>query len=57
VVNNYYEYNLKLLLEIIDRKENIELLIITHTDQDHIKGNWILKDTAIDCHPLKKNMV
>jgi beta-lactamase superfamily II metal-dependent hydrolase len=56
--NNYYEYknNLKIeLLEILDRKENIELLIITHTDQDHIKGiEYLLKDTAIDCLSIKK---
>nr|WP_319624862.1 MBL fold metallo-hydrolase [Flavobacterium sp. Fl-318] len=50
--NKKSEYNKHLKHEILDiqnKGENIDLLIITHTDQDHIKGiYYLLSDIKID---------
>ncbi|WP_177730105.1 ComEC/Rec2 family competence protein [Flavobacterium inviolabile] len=42
------------ILEIRDRNENIDLLILTHTDQDHVKGiQYLLNDSSIDNSLIK----
>lgn len=42
------------ILDIQERKENIDLLIITHTDQDHVKGvQYLLEDSEIDKNLIK----
>lgn len=50
--NKKSEYNKHLkaeLLAIQNRREKIDLLVITHTDQDHIKGiYYLLSDNKID---------
>lgn len=55
--NKKSEYNSCLkteILDIQDRKENIDLLIITHTDQDHVKGiKYLLNDQEIDNSIIK----
>lgn len=52
---NDYKHNLKQeILEIQKSKEYIDLLIITHIDQDHIKGiEYLLKDNEIDNDIIK----
>ncbi|MEJ5051984.1 MBL fold metallo-hydrolase [Chryseobacterium culicis] len=52
---NDYKHNLKQeILEIQKRKEFIDLLIITHIDQDHIKGiEYLLKDEEISRDIIK----
>lgn len=54
--NKKSEYNNNLKSEILDiqsKKENIDLLIITHTDQDHIKGIYYL----LSDHDIEKNII
>ncbi|MDI9312136.1 MAG: hypothetical protein QM535_18120 [Limnohabitans sp.] len=55
--NNQYEYKNNLKKEIIEiqkRNEYIDLLIITHIDQDHIKGiEYLLEDSEIDNSIIK----
>ncbi|NDP21452.1 MAG: hypothetical protein GZ091_10275 [Paludibacter sp.] len=42
------------VLKIKARKENIDLLILTHTDQDHVKGiQYLLNDADIDKSLIK----
>ena len=50
-----FKNNLKLeILELQNKKESIDLLIITHIDQDHIKGiEFLLKDPQIDKNCIK----
>ncbi|PJJ62775.1 beta-lactamase superfamily II metal-dependent hydrolase [Chryseobacterium geocarposphaerae] len=50
-----YKHNLKQeILEIQKRKEFIDLIIITHIDQDHIKGiEYLLKDEEISNDIIK----
>lgn len=56
--NKKSEYNNNLKCEILDiqsKKENIDLLIITHTDQDHIKGiYYLLSDDDINKNIIKE---
>lgn len=56
--NNYTDFknNLKKeILRIQQNKEFIDLLIITHIDQDHIKGiEFLLKDNEIDKNIIKE---
>lgn len=51
-----YTNNLKVeILEIQNKKENIDLLIITHTDQDHIKGiYYLLNEDEINKNIIKE---
>lgn len=51
-----YDNNLKCeILDIQSKEENIDLLIITHTDQDHIKGiYYLLNDNDIDQNIIKE---
>lgn len=52
---NDFKNNLKQeIIEIQKRKESIDLLIVTHIDQDHIKGiEYLLKDKEISNNVLK----
>lgn len=56
--NKKSEFNNNLKCEVLDiqnKKENIDLLIITHTDQDHIKGiYYLLNDYDIDKNIIKE---
>jgi beta-lactamase superfamily II metal-dependent hydrolase len=55
--NKKYDYDRYLKNEILELKrleENIDLLIITHNDQDHIKGiEYLLEDSDIDKNIIK----
>ncbi len=52
--SDYNKYLKNEILELIRLKENIDLLIITHNDQDHIKGiEYLLKDPDIDKSIIK----
>lgn len=52
--NEYNAFLKKEILEIKEREEFIDLLIITHTDQDHVKGiQYFLNDTEIDNSLIK----
>lgn len=53
--SEYQNHLKKEILQIQEKKESINLLIITHTDQDHVKGiQYLLNDNEIDKKVIKQ---
>lgn len=53
--SEYSKYLKKEILQIQESKENLDLMIITHTDQDHVKGiQYLLEDDEIDKSLIKE---
>ncbi|MDR6458199.1 MULTISPECIES: ComEC/Rec2 family competence protein [Chryseobacterium] len=52
--SEYRKYLKSEIIEIQNNKEYIDLLVITHTDQDHVKGiQYLLEDEDIDKSIIK----